>query len=170
MSRVVHRVVSDASHSVAIVQTASSGGRSGQPSNLSTVRLANADLSRLLSGRVLNNAKIEVIETWRVDAANQGPRSNFGKTLEAMKGELTRHLPGQEVSRSDTPIETEAGLAHYVSRVEASARMKALDAKLPPASAWAPPLTHAGHVDAACIAVGDTMGSDRQSSRQRARL
>lgn len=170
MSRVVHRVLSDASHSVAIVQTASSGGRSGQPTSLSTVRLANADLSRLFSGRVLNNAKIEVIETWRVDAANQGPRSNFGKTLGAMKGQLTRHLPSQEVSRSDTPIDTEAGLAHYVRRVEASARMKAMDAKLPPASGWAPPPTHAGQIDAACIDTGGTLESDRQISRQRTRL
>ena len=110
MSRVVHRVLSGASHSVAIVQTASSGGQFGQPTNLSTVRLANADLNRLFSGRVLNNAQIEVVQTRRVDAAHQGPRSNFGKTLEAMKGDWPGIFQGKRSAGRTPPLKPKLGL------------------------------------------------------------
>lgn len=120
MSRIIHAIASTATHSVAVIETASSGGRWGQPVRLSTVRMENKNLGELFAHRVLNNPKVEAVETWDCDGAHRGPRSNFGKTLVTLKEELKGHLDGPMVASTEREISRPADLAAYAEPVLAA--------------------------------------------------
>lgn len=139
MSRTIHAIASDATHSVVVLSTASSGGGQWEtPVKLSTLRLKNEDLADVLQAkRVLGNSRVEVLESWKVNAANQGPRSKFGKTLAAMRAELDSHLAGSKVAGQLEPMAID-GLPAYL----ASIRGGALNAALPMVDELPP------HVDA----------------------
>lgn len=118
MSRTIHAIASDATHSVVVLSTASSGGGQWEtPVKLSTLRLKNEDLADVLQAkRVLGNSRVEVLESWKVNAANQGPRSKFGKTLAAMRAELDSHLAGSKVAGQLEPMAID-GLPAYLASV-----------------------------------------------------
>lgn len=135
MARTIHNIVSDENTSVAIVETASSGGgKFAQPAVLSTVRLRNENLDKLFAPRVLGNPAIEVIERWDVDARNQGPASKFGKTLKAMQDELAGYINGMK-QMSASSITDVKKLDEY--KVELAA-LKLDHATQQAAGAWSP--------------------------------
>jgi len=95
MARKIFQAISDDTHTYAVIETAGGGG--GQyrhPVKLSTIKVENDDIQTLSSARILGNAKVDVIESWDVDSRSTGPKSNYSKTLEAMLGELPRHVQG----------------------------------------------------------------------------
>ena len=120
MSRVIHKLQSSSTHSVAVMQTSGSGSKYGQPAVLSTVRVKNEDLDQLFAARVRGNKEVEVIESWKVDAASQGPRSRFGKTLDAMKNELGNHLPGKSLHTVEDSISSPEQLPQLRANIEAN--------------------------------------------------
>ena len=104
MARKLHQAIADENNTYAVIETtASSGGRKwGNYVNLSTVKVDNDMVDSLEGRRIIGNPLIEVIETWEVDSANQGPRSGYGKTLAAMLEELPGHVQGDV--RYDTGV------------------------------------------------------------------
>ncbi|MGJ4727696.1 hypothetical protein [Luteimonas sp. SDU101] len=104
MARKLHKAISDETHTYAVVETAgSSGGRQwGNYVHLSTVKLANEHIDTLKSASKLRgNPLVEVIESWEANAANQGPRSGYGKTINALIKELPQHVQGEVRYDSD---------------------------------------------------------------------
>lgn len=174
MPRIIHDIATGADQSVAIIQTAASGGKWGQPCHLSTVRMDNEHVSDLLtSQKVLGNPKFEVIESWKVDGASTGPRSKFGKTLEAMKDELADHVqPGVHIRSSD--IASDDGLKAHLDRASCLQEARKLEERTAsvvmssPAQGRAP--TKRAEQEAPSMAASDGNVIARPAQRARARL
>jgi hypothetical protein len=84
----IHAEINTAQARFIVVEAAgTNGGRKfGHFVNLRTVKLP--------AGMAYTHARqkgAEVIESWEVDARNQGPKSNYTQTLEAMVRELPDH-------------------------------------------------------------------------------
>lgn len=127
----IHAILSDATHSVAILETSSSGGSYGIPVKLSTVRIPNERLEQLFDAKVLGTSKVEVIESYKLNASSTGPRSKYGQTLEALKDELKDHLSGPMMAECGSTIGNLAEMEAYQAPLAAKVRAEALDAKLP---------------------------------------
>jgi len=95
----IHTLATDGTQVIAITEAASSGGQFGHPVMLSAIRFDLASFDQAieeLNAKGHRYAKsFEVIERWRVDARNQGPRSRFGKTLAALRDEVGDNLSGK---------------------------------------------------------------------------
>ena len=139
MARTIHNIVSDENTSVAIVETAGSGGgKYSQPAVLSTVRLSNENLDKLFAPRVLGNPAIEVIERWDVDARSQGPNSKFGRTLKAMQDELSGHMESRELTAASS-ISNVKRMDEYKVDLAANLAARMLDQSTRQAAgAWSP--------------------------------
>lgn len=72
-----------------ITETGASGGKWGRPVNLSAIDVPTESLRDFVAADswLRKTDKWNVLERWEVDAANQGPRSKYGRTLAAMKKE-----------------------------------------------------------------------------------
>lgn len=140
MARKLHQAISDENHTYAVVETAaSSGGRQwGNYVNLSTVKLENADADQLTARRILGNSKIEVLESWEVDSANQGPRSGYGKTLKAMLEELPGHVQG-EVLHNTGVLSPDGSTKEFGPAIEAIKKVPVRDALTKIAETSRPP-------------------------------
>lgn len=84
----IHAEINTQDSRFLVVEAAgTNGGRKyGNHVNLRTVKLP--------AGAEYKNARqagVEVIETWEVDSRNQGPKSNYSQTLNAMIKELPDH-------------------------------------------------------------------------------
>jgi len=102
----IHALATDGTQVVAITQAASSGGGEyGHPVMLSAIRFDLAAFDQAieeLNAKGHRHAKnFEVIERWKVDSRNQGPRSRFGKTLAALRDEVGDNLKGQVMFATD---------------------------------------------------------------------
>jgi hypothetical protein len=85
----IHAEINTTTHRLIVVETGTSNSGWGKwafPVKLSTVKLpAGAEYKH---ARQVN---AEVIETWTVDSRSQGPKSAYGRTLEALIKELPGH-------------------------------------------------------------------------------
>jgi hypothetical protein len=85
----IHAEINTSEARFIVVETGTSNSGWGKwafPVKLSTVKLP--------AGAAYNHARqigANVIESWTVDSRNQGPKSKYGQTLEAMIEELAGH-------------------------------------------------------------------------------
>lgn len=109
MARVIHRAISDGQQTVAVVHTESGGGNKWEkPALLSLVRLDNNKLEDLFKGaRIINGLNITAIESNRVDARNQGPKSGYGRKLDQLLRDLPTHLKQEPTVSKDNLTEQE---------------------------------------------------------------
>lgn len=83
----IHAEINTQNARYIVVETGtSSGGKFGFPVKLSTVKLPLG--VEYVHAR---QATAEVIESWKVDSRNQGPKSAYGRTLKALIQELADH-------------------------------------------------------------------------------
>ncbi|UKE46260.1 hypothetical protein [Xanthomonas cerealis] len=129
----IHTLATDGTQVIAITQAASSGGGEyGHPVMLSSIRFDFASFDKAieeLNKKGHRHAKcFEVIERWKVDSRNQGPRSRFGKTLAALRDEVGDNLKGQVMFATDDKAED------AVESFKPMVRAVGLHATLPAAS------------------------------------
>ncbi|MCE4343791.1 hypothetical protein ABQZ99_013790 [Xanthomonas hortorum pv. vitians] len=130
----IHTLATDGTQVIAITQAASSGGGEyGHPVMLSAIRFDLALFDQAieeLSKKGHRHAKsFEVIERWKVDSRNQGPRSRFGKTLAALRDEVGDNLNGKVLFATDDDADD------AVESFKPMVRAVGLDDILPAASA-----------------------------------
>ena len=77
----------------------------------------------------------EVIERWRVDARNQGPRSRFGETLAALREEVGDNLKGNVLFATEDEAEDAVESFAYDSRYRPRYRFACRKRRSPPAGA-----------------------------------
>lgn len=134
MARVIHRAISDGQQTVAVVHTESGGGNKWEkPALLSSIRLDNDKLEDLFKGaRIISGLNITAIESNRVDARNQGPKSGYGRKLDQLLKDLPTHLKHEPTVSKDNLIEQE------ISNFRAESQRPSLELNTPDAPAKFP--------------------------------
>ncbi|HHA2593361.1 hypothetical protein ACT6SE_05365 [Stenotrophomonas sp. LC732] len=131
----IHTLATDGSQVIAITQAASSGGKYGHPVMLSAIRFDLTSFDQVMEELNKNGHRheksFEVIERWRVDARNQGPRSRFGETLAALREEVGDNLKGNVLFATEDEAED------AVESFKPMTRAIGLDIALPAANAAA---------------------------------
>lgn len=132
----IRTLATDGTQVIAITQAASSGG--GRYGNLVMLSAISFDLASFdkaieeLNTKGHRHAKnFEVIERWKVDSRNQGPRSRFGKTLAALRDEVGDNLKGKVMFATDDDAKD------AVESFKPMVRAVGLHATLPAASSLA---------------------------------